>query len=391
MAEGYQFSNGKALVSFYIPLPLSMVFLIWSCWHKPINFKTGLLSLLLLLLLLVPFYSFFSDTYEHYSRDDAFRYRVMATNIAIKKTLWGSDDLVFNTDRKVYLFQPGYRYYLAAWIALFGEEKRFFQFFNMLLYFSSVVLLFACFNKKSKSDFIDRGILIFFLLSSAFVVKNILMGLTEWFVATTFILFASAYLKNKKTLSVCLLALVPFIRQNLLISSVFIALWLLIQWPQWWKWATLYVLVLLLPVYHNLYYAGEWKFLSTYVDKTGYLVLEQGTSLFTQIAKTILHKLFAYTGIYWGAENFWAIALAVICIPVGTFIYLNCVRRLKGRNRLFFLAATLSAIIPTLILGGNAYYPRFEWVNLMIALVFYCLLISKKQEPIAAVERFAAK
>ena len=205
-----------------------------------------------------------------------------------------------------------------------------------------------------------------------------MMCLTEWLAITLFILFSCAYLKNKKILAVCLLALVPFIRQNLLIASLLIFFWLLTQWPNWWKYAVCYFLLLLLPVYHNLYYAGELKFLSTYYNKEGYLVLESGSSLFYQISKTVLYKVFSYTGISLTTKNFWANALSVVCIPFGTFLYIRCIRYLKGKSRQLFLAVTLSVILPTLILGGNAYYPRFEWTNLMIAFLFYEIVVSKK-------------
>jgi len=386
MAEGFKFSNGKELLSFYIPLPVSMCFLIYSAWKQPLSRKTILYALLLFLLLIIPFYSFLLEPYEHYSRDDGFRYRIMANNIAQSKTLWGSDDLVYNTSRKVYLFQPGYRYYLAIWIGIFGEEKRLFQFFNMLLYFSSIAILLSCIQTKLKKGFIEKGILLFFVLSSAFVVKNIMMGLTEWLTITLFILFCCAYLKNKRILAVCLLALVPFVRQNLLIASLLIFFWLLTQWPNWWKYAICYLLLLLLPVYHNLYYAGEWKFLSTYYNKDGYLVLESGGSLFFQFIKTFFYKLLSYTGIGWATKNFWANAVSVLCIPFGTYLYIRCIQQLNGKSRQFFLAITLSAILPTLILGGNAYYPRFEWTSLMIAFLIYGLLISKKLEEFSGFE-----
>jgi len=239
-------------------------------------------------------------------------------------------------------------------------------------------VLLSCIQTKLKKGFIEKGVLLFFVLSSPFVVKNILMGLTEWSTITVFIFFCCAYLKNKKILAVCLLALIPFIRQNLLITSLLIFFWLLTQWPNWWKYAVCFLLLLLLPVYHNLYYAGEWKFLATYYNQGDYLVLEPGSSLFLKIIKTFLYKFLSYLGISWATKNLWANAISVLCIPFGTYLYFRCIQQLKGKNRQLFLAVTLSAILPTLILGGNAYYPRFEWTNLMIAFLFYGLLFSKK-------------
>jgi hypothetical protein len=88
MAEGYKFSNGKALVAFYIPLPLSMTFLMGSCWKRSLTRKSIKLAFLLYLLLIVPFYSYLLETYDHHLRDDAFRYRIASTHIAQSKTLW---------------------------------------------------------------------------------------------------------------------------------------------------------------------------------------------------------------------------------------------------------------------------------------------------------------
>jgi hypothetical protein len=75
-------------------------------------------------------------------------------------------------------------------------------------------------------------------------------------------------------------------------------------------------------------------------------------------------------------QNVWANLMSLMFIPLGTFLFFKAIIFLKGRLKIYYLAISLSAILPTLIFGW-AYYPRFEWVNLSLVLLLFALLTNK--------------
>ena len=216
-----------------------------------------------------------------------------------------------------------------------------------------------------------KGFGLFVILSSPFVVKLIMMGLSEWLVITLFLWTVFSYLHGRLFLAVLLLAMVPFIRQNLLFVSIFLFAYFFIRNNLTWKHILIYTAILLLPVYHNLYYGGQWKFLSTYNHVNAFFILDFEGSLISRIVKTFFYHILLYAGIDWLLDNLFANLIAVICIPAGTLLYVYCVTKTTLRERSWYLLITLSAVIPTLILGGRTYFPRFEWVNLYLAALIF--------------------
>ena len=81
-------------------------------------------------LLSLPFTPWLASPIVHYEADDSYRYSVYARHMLAQRTLWGSDGLLADGARH-YVDQPGYRYYLAATIALTGGEHRGLQLFDM--------------------------------------------------------------------------------------------------------------------------------------------------------------------------------------------------------------------------------------------------------------------
>ena len=378
LAAEFSFSNGKQLVAYYFALPLSIFYFMAVTYLRGPQKFSFWLALLLFFLLMIPFGDSFLKTYAYLEQDDGFRYRVVATNIAMNQNLWGSDDLIYGTDTRTYMIQPGYRYYLAAWIFLFGEENRLFQFFNMFVYLIAVLMLLKKMERISIGALFRKGFTLFILLSSFFVVKLILMGLSEWLAVTLFILSVCSWFSSSLTLAAILLALIPFLRQNLLLFSFFVFAWMVVKEKRKWLFISLYSSILLLPLYHNLYYAGKWKFFSTYTNTETFLVLDFEGSYLSKIVKTVLYHVSLYGGINWRLDNHFANILAVTFIPLGTFLMMYAYFQLKAGARIWFLLITLSAIVPTLIIGGTAYYPRFEWVNLCLAALAYILLHNQK-------------
>ena len=376
----FSYSNGKELVAFFIPLPLTLIFFYVNSGAAG-SARIIVLSLLLFIGLCIPFYDILLTSYQHYPRDDGYRYAIVANNIAKNNTLWGSDDLIFGTNYRVYMVQPGYRYYLAAWIKLFGNENRLYQCVNMFIYGLSVMVLFSRVTQMNVPPLFKKGFALFIILSSPFVAKLIMMCLMEWLVVTLFIWVIYCYLSNRLLLSVILLALVPFMRQNMLFVALFLFGYIFFEKRDFWKYAILFLAILLLPVYHNLYYAGQWKFLSTYNSVEAILSLDFQGPVGVRWVKTFFYHIILYGGIDWLLNNPLANLLAFSCIPVGTLLYLYCIKSTSLAERRWFLLITLSAIVPTLIVGGRAYYPRFEWVNLYFAALIFIIIKSKMSLP----------
>ncbi len=326
-----------------------------------------------------PLYDLLLTAYQHNPLDDGYRYAIVATNIAKNRTLWGSDDLIFGTNQKVYMVQPGYRYYLATWIRIFGNENRLYQLVNMLVYLVSVLILWSEVKKMILDPIFRKGFAIFIVLSSPFAVKLIMLCLTEWLVVALFIWVTYSFLRKRISVTVTLLALLPFIRQNMLFVSLFLFGFIFFKQKLSWRYVILYVAILLLPLYHNLYYAGDWKFLATYSGVENVFWLDFEGSVVAQGVKTFFYHILLYGGIDWLLNNSLANLLAVSCLPIGTLLYLYSIKKTGSEERRWFLLITLSAIIPTLITGGRAYYPRFEWVNLYFAALIYIAIRYQSQ------------
>lgn len=144
------------------------------------------------------------------------------------KTLWGGDRLFFSGEGNYFVTQPGYRYFVAAELLLFKDLYRFVSLINIAL------LIIAVFYVQKLIDHIvsERGLrislLLLVFLSVPYAIKNLLMGLPEWL--TVLLLIAVSYLyliKKKELVAIFILGMVPFFRQNLLITAILLALWIL--------------------------------------------------------------------------------------------------------------------------------------------------------------------
>ena len=100
-------------------------------------------------------------------------------------------------------------------IQVLGGEHRLMQLANMLLYIS-IILIFLLTVKSSLRKVHFFCIASFFILSLPYAANNILEGLSEWFAVTLFLCICTCILRERALLAIALLALVPFVRQNLL-------------------------------------------------------------------------------------------------------------------------------------------------------------------------------
>jgi hypothetical protein len=210
-------------------------------------------------------------------------------------------------------------------------------------------------------------------------VKLIMMGLTEWLAASIFLAAVSLYWSRRLVPAMILLALLPFIRQNLLIVSLLVTCWMIMKEKQKVLLTIVFLGILLLPLYHNLYYAGRWQFFSVYDDPSTFMAWEFGGSYNTRFFKNLLYHISLYSGINYRLENLFANVLSLASIPLGTYLVIRACFYLQRRNRAWYLLIISAAIVPTLFLGGTAYYPRFEWVNISIGIISFVLIKSGEE------------
>ncbi|WP_320673558.1 hypothetical protein [Prochlorococcus sp. MIT 1341] len=359
---------GVHTVSMITPYCLAILYIGICTFLGQLNKNRALKSIIIFVILCIPLIPYLSITIAH-GMDDANRYALYAHNIISERTLWGSDGLMYE-GKLNYIDQPGYRYWLALLMCIFNGETRALQIFNLgVLLLCSLGLLLSI---KPRLNSIDISkIALFFMLSSPYAAKNILMGLTEWFSIVLFLGYITFLTLNKPLISTILAALLPFIRQNLFITSGVLAMLLFIQFRKRWI-ILLYPTIAALPLYHNLYFAGKFKLL---VENTGTSV-DRFNSLniitpLKYIFAAALRSL-EYIG-YEPETNILALAIAWIFVPIGTFLVLKEFLSKRKQTRKIAFLLLLATIGPTLVFG-YAYYPRFVYVSQTISLISLIVL-----------------
>ena len=313
-------------------------------------------------LLSLPFAPWLASPIVHYEADDSYRYSVYARHMLAQRTLWGSDGLLADGARH-YVDQPGYRYYLAATIALTGGEHRGLQLFDMgVLLAVTLAFLVTVESRLDRRSFV--ALAVFLAASAPYAAKNVLYGYGEWLAVALLLLSARQAVGGRTLSAVILLALVPFVRQNLLPVSLLLAA--LIAWRARKAWLVApFLAVLALPVYHNLYYAGELRLL---VQNKGKLVRLDGgpAAAALEVARVAAGKLPPYLG-YHPDQKPLTLAIAVLFVPLGTALVVWNLARARGPRLLLLAAIVALTVAPTLVFGSGS-YPRFVYVNLTVAL-----------------------
>jgi hypothetical protein len=139
-----------------------------------------------------------------------------------------------------------------------------------------------------------------------------------------------------------------------------------------WKAYLLFALILLLPVYHNLYYAGEFRFFTS-IFKWPFVKYDDGAAsgfYFFKIINNLLH----YAGLDISKKpDFLEESFLFLLFFTGLYFYLG--RFLKNNKlRFFYFAVTsFTVMLPSLLLATD-FYPRFEFVNVYFVLALFIIL-----------------
>jgi hypothetical protein len=375
LLNGYPYNFGKNLAGLFVLPSLCLIYITYSCYRYGLKPQVLVKTTVLFCLQAIPYAPLFLQIFYPTGQDDFSRYYLYAKNMVKTNTLWGGDKLFFKDAGYHYVTQPGYRYFVYLELLSFGNLYRFVQFINIGFYLLTVYFFQRGIIGKIQEKKLKLCLLLLVLSFSPYLIKNLLMGLPEW-VTVILLMWASyCYLAlNRRVAAVFLLGLVPFFRQNLLIAVLLLFVWMLINSKRKSNMIALFVLPLLLPIYHNLYYADEWRFFVDVFQLPFFNYDENNQDVIGLNYSLIFSNIIHYFG--FDIENGKVVfsLIAALFLPYATVLYFYFIRLIPtAKYKFLFLLISMSAIAP-IILFGNAYYPRFELVNVAVALVSFLLL-----------------
>ncbi|SRR5579871_407255 len=351
----------------------SLLFIVVVAWKKQsVCSRHLMMAALIFLLGVLPFSkSLFQDIHYNWW-DDGNRYSVCAHNMIDNHTLYGGDKLVTGTHRNRYAFQAGYRYFLALEFLIFQHEDRLLQIINIFLWCIIAGTLIRALQNLAINESLFRIILIFLFGASIYATKNILMGLSEWFCVLLLLIYAICTIQKKIILSIVFLALAVFVRQNQIFCALLLFLLSIIQTNKKISGVLIFIAVLLLPLYHNLYFDHSWSFFPDYNSYALYFIPETTGNQAHDFLLMLGNTLMRYLGFDW-QRNFMANFFGIIFIPCGVIMAIMMFRYLRGTHKAFFIACILFALASSFVLNW-AYFPRFEFINLFFVLTGFILL-----------------
>ena len=367
------FAIGPHTLALFIP-PVAAVGIVSACvWLGSTGARYVLLSFLVLVVSFLPLTSLIREPIVYHKGDDVVRYDTYARNMIENRTVWGGDALL-HEGQNHYVDQPGYRYFLAATMVVTGRANRGMQVLHLFLYWITVAVFLTVVSPRLSLTF-RRGLALFAFLSSPFAAKAVLLGIGEW-VAVVFVLWSiTAFVCALYRIAVLLMALVPFFRQNMFVAAgLMVLLFVLISSKKWWVRGVngiLGILVLLLPLWHNIFYADEVRLLVTNTAVPFDYTWKNAGDIVVRILERSLH----YLGFSFESGSFSQMIIGTLFAPLGTFLVILSVIHLSGMARIIAVVLVLSVIVPTLILGW-AYFPRFEYLNLWFLIASFVMFIS---------------
>jgi len=370
-------SADRKTIAMFVPYFCVGSVLLWMILSEQLSAIHGILLWVLYLILTLLLYDVFFEPIWHFYRDDPGRYSTYAHAMVSEKTLWGSDAVgKIGVEQAYYVDQPGYRYYLAVMIVLLGGEHRLLHLVNMGVYLAVLIWYMVTIRNYTKTVYMPIGLIL--VLTLPYAANNVLEGLCEWLTVTLALLYITMSVRGRLILPIIILALIPFIRQNYLLVSIALLILSCIYANEWRTRAfmlLLFILVVLLPLYHNLYYASEFRFLTT---NRGSLIKwdDSFVRIIDQLSYVLWWKAKTYLG-YWSAADRLRTFEAVLFAPFGTFLVLYYLCKQLSFSRFYFALISALTIGPTIIFGWG-YFPRFVFSNLLITLSILPLLMQYK-------------
>ncbi len=382
--DAFNYMFGKEIIVLFLPSFFVVLFYTINGFLSGFSNKLFILSLFLFLVICIPFWGQLFKIVQPNKGDDFEKTFHYANNMIQNKTLWGGDQLLFKEAGKSYVMQPGFRYFVAFELLIFKELYRFISVLNLFLFLSALFFLQKTIDYAVKNRTLKILLLLLVILSVPYAAKNILMGLSEWL--AVFFLIGSVcfyHYRNNLFLAVVFLAIVPFIRQNTLPVVMILFMIYLLKSRLKLSYLISFIAILLLPLYHNLYYAGEWRFFTS-IFEWPFLNYGNNTTSLKATGVSVSHLLnniTHYIGFDFksGHIDFMEESFLFLWLFVFLFIYMGIQLISKHLRSFYYLSALFLVLIPGVLLATD-YYPRFEFVNIYLILAVFLILYKLDRE-----------
>jgi hypothetical protein len=373
---------GEETIGIFTAAFFTAIFFTAVGYYNRFTKKLFLKSMLLFIFQLAPYGEILFKEIKPNPKEDFDRYVDYAHNMIENKTLWGGDKLHYKKEGYSYITQPGIRYITALQLLLFKTLYRLISVLNVLFFLCALFLFLKTLHENIQQKELSFLLLLQFLLTVPYAVKNILMGIPEWFTLILLMFSVFFYVTRKNAwIAVFLLALVPFFRQNILPAVLVLLFLFLYHHKHKWKLLLLFAAVLLLPVYHNLYYAGELKFFTS-IFQWPFLQYENHQSrspngfFFIRIINNMLHY-FGFDWIRLKSIDFIEESFAFLWLFCFLFVYSGRFLQNNQKRFFFYVVSVFIIIIPQILLATD-FYPRFEFVNIFLIFSFFITLCTIK-------------
>jgi hypothetical protein len=380
-------SFGKETISFLVPPFITVVFSYISlAYYQQTITHTLLRALLLFVMVCLPLLQHSNKKFEYPKKNDPHLYYQAALYMYENHTLCSYDNKIIGLKAgNQYLYQPGYKYYLSA-ILFFtnGALFRGIAFVNMLFITLAVcIALYAIENIAFLEGRLKLFYQIFFLGITPALTRNMLAGLSEWLAICLIFLSIFLFSKKKYTYTLITLSLIVFIRQYFILAGILSAFIIIrYQSASRTKDTVLFFLTLLLPVYHNLYYANQFRFFADYQSFANQSSAHSINFLYSFMGKPYKWIILQYVGfdpISFQAKNGkFLFLLGMLFIPIALYLLIKIINKLWGKSKFrlgIFLIVALSMILPSISYVGYAYFPRFQMFVYSSLTMFFIFLM----------------
>ena len=370
------FALGKHTFLIFIP------FFLYAIYELIFNYKSFNLIIFLIFILIsfVPIFQYLNNIIIHQRGDDSWVFlsssRYMLENLT----------LTFSEKGLIYQHHPGISYFYAAELLIFGDEKRLLQIFNIIIFFT----VFFYFKEKLINYLDDVESFIFrilLLLTVPYIIKNILYTYSEWLTVLLICVLPLCYLNKNRVLFVIFLALIPFVRQNLLIATLIF--FIFIEYQEFkvsrklnYKTIIIFFIVLCLPIFHNIYYAHTFALLNQNIpiifvnaeSISDYFSLKWLINNYMQLINVIFFRIkeiflishFSHTKVLF-INIIGNKIISIFVLPMIFYLFYKIYSMKQINKKIIMIIIFLTTFVPTVILGNQS-FPRFEFVT-----IFFCL------------------
>ncbi|ULQ55714.1 hypothetical protein KJS94_13780 [Flavihumibacter rivuli] len=379
--KDFKISNGEEMLAFYVgPMTAVLLAFCLSYFGKMSTSRVMIAGLVACLAIQLPLFHHIPEVYDYVSGTDSHLYQRAANYMYEHKTLCSYDGHLLGTNiGNHYLYQPGYKYYLAALLFLTdGQLFRVIQFIGELFILMTMISLVCTLRKEREIPGGPVLVSLFFIGMVPSLLKSMLMGLTEWLAILMMILSFLTY--HRRWYGACLvfLGLAAFVRQTFvpvaLVSSFFV--FPVMEKNKGWN-ALAFSLVLCLPFLHNYFFAGKLVYFADYSWWAERMSMTPKEYFWFSMVEPYELVFLQYFGIDVGFFSITNEIMSLLFIPLGWVVLWKMGKALLQHETLvfwgwLFLAALL--VMPSLAYNGTACFPRFQMFNFS-ALIFLSLYL----------------